>query len=65
VAAIEILEDGTQSAKPVHHEHHFMAVQWDNGQISDELLAVDEEVDVVVDAGASHLVTIGDRDMEA
>jgi hypothetical protein len=61
----EIPEDGTKGPQPLNVDHHLIAYQQDDKEVHDECLLVDEELDVVADVGAGHLIAIGDRHLEA
>jgi hypothetical protein len=47
--AIETPQDWAHRTKPLHPEHHLMAVQWDDEHVRDDFVAVDEEVDGAAD----------------
>jgi hypothetical protein len=61
----EIPEDGTKGPQLLNVEHHLIAYQRDDKEVHDECLLVDEELDIVADAGTGHLIAIGDRHLEA
>jgi hypothetical protein len=61
----EIPEDGAKGPQPLNTEHHLIAHQWNDEEVHDECLHVNEELDVVADASTSHLVAVGDRHLKA
>jgi hypothetical protein len=61
----KILEDGTKGPQPLNVEHHFIVYQRNDEEVRDERLWVDEEMDVVADTGAGHLIVIGNRHLKA
>lgn len=49
----------------MHTEHHVVALEWNDEDIQDEFLMVNEDVDNPIDARASNEVVISDRYLQA
>jgi hypothetical protein len=65
VRAIKIPQGWAQSAHLVLTEHHVIALEWNDEDIQDEFLMVNEDVDNPIDARASNEVVISDRYLQA
>jgi hypothetical protein len=65
VALLKVPQNGPQGAQPLDTQHHVVAAERNDEEISDELLVVDEDVDVAANPGAGDAVAIGNRHAEA